>query len=303
MYIVYACLGVSVSQCLTYVGPGGRQWGQQGMQEPLAPLFLTVLLLPVGRGHIGQHGTVLTTKLRPTRFSATQATQVRSPWLALLASPTPAATALQACLQSPALFELLPPLDFPYQQPPPQLRIWLSTPMPSASALTHQQQQPAPARQQAPASIRLLQHAGGFAATAPGRWSSSSAASRRSSSNSSGLAWAAKEYVFEHGDLPGLLEQALQDNSVRIDDQKYLLPFNKALWEHAQETQAAWRDAALPPKCRFFNLYGEGLLTPYSCQYGSWWRPVRVRGSRACPALLMPGACIERAMQRRAGSC
>lgn len=49
-------------------------------------------------------------------------------------SPSSPAIAMQACLQSPAVFELLPPLDFPYTRPPPQLRIWFSAPIPGLAA-------------------------------------------------------------------------------------------------------------------------------------------------------------------------
>lgn len=41
--------------------------------------------------------------------------------------------------------------------------------------------------------------------------------------------------------------------------------------------QELWAKAELPEGCRFFNLYGRGLSTPYDVTYGSWWRPVQVR--------------------------
>jgi hypothetical protein len=37
---------------------------------------------------------------------------------------------LQAACQSPAVYELLPPLEFPFAQPPPQLALWLRAPIP-----------------------------------------------------------------------------------------------------------------------------------------------------------------------------
>lgn len=54
------------------------------------------------------------------------------------------------------------------------------------------------------------------------------------------------------------------------------LPFEPALWEQAQATRTAWAAAELPPSCAFYNLYGNGVSTPWDCTYGAWWHPLQV---------------------------
>lgn len=178
---------------------------------------------------------------------------------------------LQGCLQSPAVYEMLPPLDFPYQQPPPQLRIWLATTMPGFPAEAGAAPPPtATARQQA------------------GRWDARASGGSRSGGNTTPGPQVAepnwgREYIFELADLAGLLTHQLSGNSVSLHGKDYPLPFSQALWDYAQATHALWRDAKLPDSCRFYNAYGSGLSTPYDVQYGTWWRPVKVRSGVAEP--------------------
>lgn len=54
------------------------------------------------------------------------------------------------------------------------------------------------------------------------------------------------------------------------------LPFEPELWEQAQATRTAWAAAELPPSCAFYNLYGNGVSTPWDCTYGAWWHPLQV---------------------------
>lgn len=53
------------------------------------------------------------------------------------------------------------------------------------------------------------------------------------------------------------------------------MPFEPELWALGQATHAAWASARLPQTCRFFNLHGSGIQTPYSVQYGAWWYPLQ----------------------------
>jgi hypothetical protein len=253
---------------------------------------------------------------------------------------------LQACLQSPSVFELLPPLDFPYQQPSPQLRIWLAKPIPegtshlpaprssdsgSGSGMRLPVHLPPPwassprshplhdgpvllqfqAREARSGSSSrssnasygstfgrgingILSRGAGGQAARRGLAAAGLASSRAPSttarltpgpfvtnpSNTSLPAQAAsnqaKEYIFSHADLPGLLSKVLKGNTAKLDGQEYPLPFSQAAWDYAQDTQAAWKQARLPEGCQFYNLYGTGLTTPYDVQYGSWWNPVKV---------------------------
>lgn len=49
----------------------------------------------------------------------------------------------------------------------------------------------------------------------------------------------------------------------------------QALARYARDTQELWRGARLPEGCKFYNLYGGGLSTPYDVRYGSWWNPTK----------------------------
>ncbi|KAL4421547.1 hypothetical protein ABPG75_010838 [Micractinium tetrahymenae] len=213
----------------------------------------------------------------------------------------------QAALQSPSVYELLPPLDFPWAIPKPRLELWLWQPIPSvqgpaagsagrplvalasAAAATEGPHpacvqcphcgglmqlpadglQPAgPAEEGAePAPLQCASHAR-YAVPAP------STGERGTGQNTACTAWAT-QYVFQLDHLPGLLGQLLRDNAVTVGGKTVPLPFEPELWAQAQATQAAWAAAELPSSCALYNLYGNGVSTPWDCTYGAWWHPLR----------------------------
>ena len=137
---------------------------------------------------------------------------------------------LQAALQSPAVYELLPPLDFPFTQPPPQLVLWLKHEIPqdtSSLASSSSSSPSSPFQQALPAASHRSYtiHTPPAAAPAPGappvhlqaapQISRCAPESSSSSSNtaSSPFSNQAHEYVFQHDHLPGLLAHLLMDNT------------------------------------------------------------------------------------------
>lgn len=194
---------------------------------------------------------------------------------------------LQACLQSPAIYELLPPLDFPFAHPPPQLTLWLKEPIPPPPQ--GQQAGGAGAGEAAGAPLPCVAHqqvtvnpqaaAAAAAAAVQGTAelaAGSSGAGTTTTTNSAALASSgglltAQQYVFRHEHLPGLLARLFRDNAVAVGGASVALPFNQELWALGQATHASWAAARLPRSCRFFNVLGTGTSTPYDAQYGAWW--------------------------------
>ena len=153
----------------------------------------------------------------------------------------------QAACQSPAIFELLPPADFPYAKPPPQLTLWLKQPIPDSDAglaaaavgvqtglavegtepllccAAHQQYVVQPEAAAVAAAAAAAAAADAFttvnSSQATGRSSGSSASTQHSLSSaaaspgSSGSLQSAEQYVFGHDHLPGLLARLLKDNA------------------------------------------------------------------------------------------
>ncbi|KAL4449555.1 hypothetical protein ABPG77_007199 [Micractinium sp. CCAP 211/92] len=228
----------------------------------------------------------------------------------------------QAALQSPSVFELLPPLDFPWAIPKPRLDLWLWQPIPdySPAAMLNSAAQQAndPTARPAMAAAALMPdassacvqcpHCGGHVQLpAAGPWPGGAADASvkhsplpcashvwhavpappagiacddgRSRGSSAGqytacTAWAS-QYVFQLDHLPGLLNRLLEDNAVTVGSKVVPLPFEPELWEQAQATRTAWAAAELPPSCAFYNLYGNGVSTPWDCTYGAWWHPLQ----------------------------
>lgn len=311
---------------------------------------------------------------------------------ALRLTRTKAPHPLQAALQSPSVYELLPPLDFPWAIPRPRLELWLWKPIPSvrSSMGTPAGKAPAPPAA-APAAVPAaaasagpagapatasacvqcphchalvrLQPAGPLPAgragedeepppllcashaqhavpsppgvgTVDGGCVAGSAAGQ----NTAWPAWAT-QYIFQLDQLPGLLGRLLKDNAgkgkrgrrrasgvhshlrcrathagppfllclqvltvtisharhavscilkltltptllllpaVTVGDAVVPLPFEPELWAQAKATRAAWAAAQLPSSVAFFNLYGNGVSTPWDCTYGAWWHPLQV---------------------------
>lgn len=151
----------------------------------------------------------------------------------------------QAACQSPAIFELLPPADFPYAKPPPQLTLWLKQPIPpppeadsrpAAAAgveqgaavdaahlplcyATHQQYvvQPEAAAAAAAAAAPGDPAAPGLSSRATyhsvAAGSSTSNRTSAGSGRSGGGLQSAEQYVFGHAHLPGLMARLLKDNA------------------------------------------------------------------------------------------
>ena len=172
----------------------------------------------------------------------------------------------QGCVQSPAVYELLPPLDFRYRGDQPSIKLWLS--------------------QELPPGIACAARAWRRVAVSP----EAHASAHRSNSepgpdlvralpdpvlSSPPLGWReAHEYTFALDALPELLRGVLEGNSVSVGGKPRPMPYNQAVAECARASQRLWRAAALPAGSKFFSVYGTGYDTPYSLQYGSWWFPV-----------------------------
>uniref|UniRef100_A0A1D1ZWS1 Lecithin-cholesterol acyltransferase-like 4 n=1 Tax=Auxenochlorella protothecoides TaxID=3075 RepID=A0A1D1ZWS1_AUXPR len=200
----------------------------------------------------------------------------------------------QACVQSPAVYELLPPPHFPYAAPAPELTLWLTTPLPgggegaAALPLGAAAQPRTPARQCAsehpparprsvrrvavPSAIHPSMHRPGPEAAA----AEAAAGVRTLGPKEAPLAsWhEAHEYKFALDQLGGVLQGVLEGNSVSIGGQAVAMPFNPDVWQRAVDSHSAWSACTFPRTSRFYNLYGKGYPTPYSLQYGSWWFPV-----------------------------
>lgn len=152
----------------------------------------------------------------------------------------------QACVQSPAVYELLPPPHFPYAAPAPELTLWLTTPLPgggegAAALASGAAAQPGtPARQCAsehprarPRSVRRVavpsathpsMHRPGPEAAA----AEAAAGVRTLGPEEAPLAsWhEAHEYKFALDQLGGVLQGVLEGNSVSIGGQAVAMPFN-----------------------------------------------------------------------------
>ncbi|KAI3429659.1 hypothetical protein D9Q98_005744 [Chlorella vulgaris] len=194
-------------------------------------------------------------------------------------------TFLQMACQSPSVYEMLPPLDFRFTQPPPQLTLWLKTPIAeggggkggeqeaplrctSHAAFTVHAQPPAATRGSL-ASVPQLPRLSLAPATA--------SASGEPCTGSGGrlVNCGAHQYVFHLNSLPSLLTKLLKDNTVSVEGASIPLPFDPELWKLSQATHKCWQGAKLPSSCTFYNLHGSGLDTPYDVQYGSWWYTVQ----------------------------
>lgn len=139
--------------------------------------------------------------------------------LASLASrPTPPLPLPQASLQAPSIYELLPPLDFPWARPPPQLTLWLKTPIPPP---TGQHGQGAAAGPGLPcASHQQFAVNPAATAVAPPQGSVAGDASSLGLGDGGGLGLCgggglqqAHQYIFSHEHLPGLLTRLLRHNA------------------------------------------------------------------------------------------
>jgi hypothetical protein len=133
----------------------------------------------------------------------------------------------QAACQSPSVYELLPPLDFPFAQPPPQLTLWLKTPIPeddpgqaatagiigSWRGVSHTAffLHPAPPEAAGGAAGAKAKHAGPpklpRLSLAPPAGRNVGEVQAAGSSNQ------AHQYVFQLDALPGLLTRVLKDNT------------------------------------------------------------------------------------------
>ncbi|KFM27994.1 Lecithin-cholesterol acyltransferase-like 4 [Auxenochlorella protothecoides] len=155
----------------------------------------------------------------------------------------------QACVQSPAVYELLPPPHFPYAAPAPELTL---VAVPSATHPSMHRPGPEAAAAEAAAGVRTL----GPKEAPLASWHE------------------AHEYKFALDQLGGVLQGVLEGNSVSIGGQAVAMPFNPDVWQRAVDSHSAWSACTFPRTSRFYNLYGKGYPTPYSLQYGSWWFPV-----------------------------
>ncbi|KAI3669055.1 hypothetical protein L6452_40276 [Arctium lappa] len=71
-----------------------------------------------------------------------------------------------------------------------------------------------------------------------------------------------------------IFTQALSNNELSYDGVDIPLPFNKAVLHWANKTREILSSAKLPPKVKFYNVYGTGQDTPQTVSYGSVDSPV-----------------------------
>ncbi|KVH92020.1 Lecithin:cholesterol/phospholipid:diacylglycerol acyltransferase [Cynara cardunculus var. scolymus] len=71
-----------------------------------------------------------------------------------------------------------------------------------------------------------------------------------------------------------IFTQALSNNELSYDGVDIPLPFNKAILHWANKTREILSSAKLPPKVKFYNVYGTGQDTPQTVSYGSVDSPV-----------------------------
>ena len=149
---------------------------------------------------------------------------------------------LQAACQSPAVYELLPPLDFPFSQPPPQLTLWLKTPIPEqlpagegqppvlcASHTTYTMHSPAVGAASGAPSTSAGTHPAApqlpRISLAVSQLTGSGAEDGGTIGPSTDSIFQAHQYVFKHDALPGLLARLLKDNTGGGQTDGMLLPF------------------------------------------------------------------------------
>ncbi|KAF3595153.1 hypothetical protein DY000_02026934 [Brassica cretica] len=69
--------------------------------------------------------------------------------------------------------------------------------------------------------------------------------------------------------------KSLSDNKADYNGESIDLPFNWEIMEWANETKRVLHSAKLPPKVKFYNIYGTNLETPHSVCYGNEKMPVK----------------------------
>ncbi|XP_031248041.1 lecithin-cholesterol acyltransferase-like 4 [Pistacia vera] len=75
-------------------------------------------------------------------------------------------------------------------------------------------------------------------------------------------------------DSTEIFKEALSRNTVDYDGMTIPLPFNMEILKWANETRKILLHAKVPPKVKFYNIYGINLETPHSVCYGSEDAPV-----------------------------
>eukprot|EP00897_Mesotaenium_endlicherianum_P007764 jgi/Mesen1/7015/ME000365S06158 len=72
-----------------------------------------------------------------------------------------------------------------------------------------------------------------------------------------------------------VLEAAMKKNTVDVNGTLVPLPLSKAIVEVAADTRRVLNKAELPEGCKFYNIYGTCLDTPYHTKYGSEKAPLK----------------------------
>ncbi|KAH6554531.1 hypothetical protein KP509_1Z327600 [Ceratopteris richardii] len=67
---------------------------------------------------------------------------------------------------------------------------------------------------------------------------------------------------YKPDELLPILTEALADNTISYAGSTIPLPFNKAIFNWAKETQKLWHSATLPPGVKFYNIFGTSYDTP-----------------------------------------
>lgn len=157
------------------------------------------------------------------------------------------ATMHKMVMQCPAVYELVPsPLySWPRDLGPPTATIWLKPDVPPPDA--------------------------------------AGAGSGGSSGGGGGVSQA-KQLVHDLQEYRQLMLDTLKDNCVTVNGQDIPLPPTPHLWARADTTLALLASAALPPTCKFYNIYGTGMDTAFSVTYGSEVSPLADK--QAIPATL-----------------
>ena len=81
--------------------------------------------------------------------------------------------------------------------------------------------------------------------------------------------------TYSLSEFPQLMQGSLQGYEVETyRKRKVALDMNPECWEISDATRAAWRGAALPDGCEFYNIFGTGFSTAYDVEYGSVEEPL-----------------------------